>query len=190
MASSLTDVFQALDHVFQKVSLRWYVFGAQAVAFYGAARFSADVDVTLLAENYPIGDLMSALRAKEFVTRVSDVERMVHQTRVVPVVHAPSRIPVDIVLGGAGLEEEFAKNVQYHDLEDLKIPVANSADLIAMKIFSGRDKDLQDAQAVLQVQRGNVDTEAVRKTLKILETALDRSDLVLVLDKMLSKLKS
>ena len=137
MASSLTDVFQALDQVFQKVSLRWYVFGAQAVAFYGAARFSADVDVTLLPENYPINDLVSALQA-----------------------------------------------------EDLKIPVANSADLIAMKIFSGRDKDLQDAQAVLQAQRENVDIEAVRKTLKLLETALDRSDLVLVLDKVLSKLKS
>src|SRR5215470_14817091 len=40
-------VLAALAEVAQQRKLRWYLFGAQAVAVYGVARTSADVDVTI-----------------------------------------------------------------------------------------------------------------------------------------------
>ena len=46
-----------------------------------------------------------------------------------------------------------------------------------MKILAGRPKDLEDALAILVANRG-LDTVLPRDTLRLLEQALDRSDLV------------
>ena len=187
MASSLADLFLSLVTVFDKASLRWYVFGAQAAIFHGAARLTADVDVTVLLGDQTYKDLLESLLENDFEVRISNVDELVQKTRILPVVHAPSDIPVDIVLGGAGLEEKFAEYAQQIDLDGVKFPIARCEDLIAMKIFAGRDKDILDTLSILQVQHEEVDVNDIRATLEVLETALDRSDLLPVLDSLINQ---
>ena len=50
----------------------------------------------------------------------------------------------------------------------------------------GRAKDLDDAAAILCAQRGTLDLHRVRETLRQIEQALDRSDLVAALERIVA----
>ena len=187
MASYLADLFSSLVTVFDKASLRWYVFGAQAAVFYGSPRLTADVDVTVLLGEYPLDDLLDLLQQEGFEVRMSDIHTLVRKTKVLPVVHTQSNMPVDIIIGGPGLEEQFAEFARSHDLDGVSVPIVRSEDLIAMKILAGRDKDLQDVSSILKSQATGMDINDIRSTLKDIEVALDRSDLIPVLDNLIDQ---
>jgi len=93
----------------------WYLFGAQAVVAYGVPRLSADVDVTLrLTPDSP--DLfIEDMRLAGFELRVDDPE-FVRRTRVLPFVHVATGMPLDVVLAGSGLEDEFLTRARLLDI--------------------------------------------------------------------------
>ena len=72
----------------------------------------------------------------------------------------------------------------------MNVPLARSEDLVAMKILAGRDKDLQDVSSILEAQADGIDINDTRATLKTLEAALGRSDLIPVLDRLLTDLQA
>lgn len=187
MASRLADLFSSLVKVFTRASLQWYVFGAQAAIFYGSTRLTADVDITVLLGDYPLDDLLDLLQEEGFEVRASNPHTLFRKTRVLPVVYTPSSLPVDIVAGGAGLEEQFAGSAQSYDLDGVKVPIARSEDLVAMKILAGRAKDLQDVSFILRAQLTKIDADDIRATLKLIEAALGRSDLIPVLNRLIDQ---
>src|SRR6185503_2048732 len=85
---------------------RWYVFGAQAVIAYGVPRLSADVDVTLDLAGQEPARFVREMEAAGFAPRVTD-PAFIQQTRVMPFVHVATAMPLDVVVAGSGLEEEF-----------------------------------------------------------------------------------
>jgi predicted nucleotidyltransferase len=103
---------------------------------------------------------------------------------VLPVRHTATGIPVDIVIAGPGIEELFLQRAQVHDLGGVKVPVACAEDVIVMKILGGRPKDLDDVSAILAAKRHDLDLELVKDTLRLIEHALDRSDLVSELERI------
>ena len=101
---------------------RWYLFGAQAVVAYGVPRFSADVDVTVeLAPDEP-ERFVRDMEVGGFTLRVEDPE-FVHRTRVLPFVHVATGMPLDVVLAGSGLEDEFLGRAKTTDMGGAKVPV-------------------------------------------------------------------
>ena len=187
MASFLTELFNNLGAVFNRTSAQWYVFGAQAAIVHGAARLTADVDITVMLGNQPIENLIQVLKEEGFDVCVPDVLILVEHSRVLPVIHSKSKIPVDIVLGGPGLEEQFMQRAQQHDLDGVMVPIAISEDVIAMKILAGREKDLADALAIIMAQGKRLDLFTIRSTLELLEKALDRGDLLRTLDELIHR---
>ena len=187
MASLLTELFSDLGAVFDRTSVRWYVFGAQAAIIHGAARLTADVDITVMLGNHPIKNLIQVLKEKGFEVCVSDVLTFVEHSRVLLVFHSKSSIPVDIVLGSPGLEEQFMQRAQPYDMAGVMVPIASSEDVIAMKILAGRGKDLDDALAIIMAQGERLDLLTTRSTLELLEKALDRSDLLRTLDEIVHR---
>lgn len=190
MTSSLTNLLSDLNSVFEQTGSRWYLFGAQAAIIHGAARLTADVDVTVIYGDRPVDDLIEALVSKEFEIRVTDAAEFVARSRVLPVLHLRSGIPVDIVLGGPGLEEDFAVRASQYDIENVKVPVASSEDVVAMKILAGREKDLDDALSIVTAQFEKLDLERIRNILGMLEEALARRDLIPILDDLIRRAKS
>src|SRR6185369_15404565 len=106
MPSPFADVLASLASAFERAGLRWYLFGAQAAIIHGAARLTADVDVTVHLDDASPQVLVRALLDAGFTLRVPDPE-FVERTRVLPVIHAASGVPADIVFAGPGLEEMF-----------------------------------------------------------------------------------
>ncbi len=156
---------------------RWYLFGAQAVVAYGVPRLSADVDVTVALEPDAPERFAREMHAAGFVLRVADPD-FVRRTRVMPFVHSATGMPLDIVLAGSGLEDEFLDRAVMTDIGTTTVPVIDPADLLIAKLLAGRPKDIEDARALWHLHGGELDAARVRRTLHLLEEALSQSDLV------------
>jgi Nucleotidyl transferase of unknown function (DUF2204) len=155
---------------------RWCLFGAQAVIAYGIPRLSADVDVTLdLVPDTP-ERFASDMQAAGFVLRVSDPD-FVRRTRVMPFVHLATAMPLDVVLAGSGLEDEFLNRARTVDIGGVLVPLIDPGDLIVAKVLAGRPKDIEDARGLWRRHERALDSGRIRGTLGLLEEALGQSDL-------------
>lgn len=186
LAELLADLGRALAHL----GVRWYLFGAQAAILYGVARLTADVDVTVDLASRSTTDLTAGLTRAGFELRISEAEAFAQRTRVLPFVHRRTRVPVDIVLAGPGLEELFFSRVRERRIGELRVPVASAEDLVTMKVLAGRPKDLEDVVAIARAHGGDLDLGHVRQMLRTLEKALDRDDLVRQLEGALTRASS
>ena len=184
MLSPVGEVLAALAESFDSLGIRWYLFGAQAVIYHGVARLTADVDVTVLPEPRSTRELVMALEANGLRLRVTGTDDFVARTRVLPFVHSPTRLPVDVVLGGPGIEELFLQRAEVHPIEGIQVPIATVEDVVTMKILAGRPKDLDDAEGMLRARSDEIDLGHVRRTLRLLEEALSQSDLLPRLERL------
>jgi hypothetical protein len=176
--SLVAEVLRDLGRLLEHLELRWYLFGAQAAILYGSTRVTADVDVTVELGSRTPQELATALRRARFAARLPLSRSFLAASRVIPVVHTPTRMPVDVVLAGPGIEELILGRTRRLRVARTEVPVARPEDLIALKVLAGRPHDLADVEALLLGQRGKLDIEVVRETLGALEAALDVSDLV------------
>jgi hypothetical protein len=177
LASDDADVFRALSRAFAELGIRWYLFGAQAAILHGAVRFTEDVDVTVDLEAWTTRALVDVLERQEFEPRFTD-EDFIERTRVIPLVHRPTKTPVDVVLAGPGIEELFFAGAVMEDVDGVSIPVARAEDLVVMKILAGRPKDAEDVAAILAARRDAFDRGRTVELLTMLEAALDQRDLL------------
>ena len=179
-------VLGALSSTLEGAGLEWYLFGAQAVVIYGKPRAPADIDVTVDLEIERWSALLDRLRPRGFLPRKAEVAAFVERTRVLPVMHEATGIPVDLVLAGpVGLEQEFLRRARSFEVAGNRIRVISPEDLIVSKILAGRPKDLEDVRGILGERRGEIDLEMVGVLLDALETALDRGDLRKELERLL-----
>jgi hypothetical protein len=174
--SPVADLLADLGRAFDALGIAWYLFGAQAAITYGVARLTADVDVTVRAPA-PTSEWLPALEQYGFARRVTD-PAFITQTRVVPVVHVATGLPVDIVLAGPGLEDEFLQRAVAQVIDGVSVPVVEIADLVILKVLASRPKDLDDVIALLRTHGDGIDAARVRTVLSMLEQALGQSDLL------------
>ena len=69
-----------------------------------------------------------------FALRVDDPD-FVRRTRVLPFVHGPSGMPVDVVLAGSGLEDEFIERAVPTEIDGTSVPVNHLDDLIVARCW-------------------------------------------------------
>lgn len=159
----------------------WYLFGAQAVVAYGVPRLSADVDVTVRLRPEVAERFVADMEEAGFQPLASDPE-FVRRTHVLPFVHLDTGMPLDVVLAGSGLEEEFLSRASPLDLGGVTVPVISLEDLVIAKILASRPKDVEDARALWRAHGGALDAGRIESLLRLLEEALGQSDLVPVFE--------
>jgi hypothetical protein len=160
-----------------RAGLRWYLFGAQAVSVHGFPRATADLDLTVdLGSHTTVAALVPILRRAGFVLRFAD-DAFIAATRVIPVVHRPSGIPIDLVLAGPGLEQQFLDEIVVHRVGRQSIPVLSVENLVVTKLLAGRPKDLEDVRELLAVRGDRIDHARIDDLLSQLEEALGHGDL-------------
>jgi hypothetical protein len=185
--SGVVELLSTFSRVMRGRKTRWYLFGAQAVAIWGGPRMTADVDVTVEGDlEDPL--LVASLISAGFEPRVENLAVFVRRTRVAPMAHSATRIPIDVVFAGPGLEEEFLGRAVRVRIGRSSFPVIAPEDLIVTKILAGRAKDIEDVRGILRERRDRLNLEAIRLTLRRLEEALSRSDLAPVLDAELRRI--
>lgn len=167
MMGSRADVLRSLATALDTAGAGWYLFGAQAVVAWEHPRFMEDIDVTVAGTPARARALISALENAGFRLRVADVDEFVGRTWVLPVEHVVTGEPVDVVIGGSGLEEQFLSRARRIELGGVIVPVISPEDLIVSKILAGRPKDLEDVVGVLQLQGGQLRLAQVRELLSL-----------------------
>jgi Nucleotidyltransferase of unknown function (DUF6036) len=172
------DALAALARVFGRRKLRWYLFGAQAVAAYGVVRATADIDVTVELDRTGLRDFVREMRGEGFGLRVADSLAFVEQTRVLPFTFLDPVVPVDVILAAPGLEDAFLGAARKLLVDGTRVPVIAPEDLIATKVLAGRPKDLEDIRGLLAQDAVPIDRLRVQRVLAALEAALDQSDLL------------
>ena len=75
------------------------------------------------------------------------------------------------------MEELFLARAKVFEVDGVRVPVACAEDIVVMKLLSGRAKDVDDVVAILAAHPDDLDLELVRSTIRMLEAALDQSDL-------------
>lgn len=156
-------------------------FGAQAVVTYGVPRLGADVDVTLALTLDAPERFAADMGSAGFRLRVDDPD-FVRRTRVMPFVYEATGMPLDVVLAGSGLEDEFLDRARVTDIGGTPVPVIDLGDLIVAKVLAGRPKDYEDASALWRLHGKELNADRIRTTLRLLEEALTQSDLVPAFD--------
>ena len=176
MQPAALELLEALSGVLDRWG-RWYLFGAQAVVSYGAPRFSADVDVTVQLDPDDPARFARDMEAAGFALRVGDPD-FVQRTRVMPFAHVATGMPLDVVLAGSGLEEEFLDRAKTTVIGGTRVPLIDVADLIVGKILAGRPKDAEDARNLWRLHGSDARRRRIRRLLQLLEEALGQSDLL------------
>jgi Nucleotidyltransferase of unknown function (DUF6036) len=178
------NVVATLGRVLRERGVSWYLFETQAVIYWGRPRLSADVDITVRLPLGKVRDLAAALLEVGFYPLVEKVVEFVERTRVLPLEHRSTGLPVDVVFGGSGLEDEFFERAMPVEIGGEQVSIITPEDLVVTKILAGRPKDIEDARGILAVRGPELDLDRCRSLLVRLERALDRSDLVRELDRL------
>ena len=176
VSPAAVDVLAALVGVLPRWG-PWYLFGAQAVVAYGVPRLSADVDVTLKLEPDDPNHFAVDMHAAGFALRIDDAD-FIRRTRVMPFVHLATAMPLDVVLAGSGLEDEFLDRARETDVGGARVPLIAPDDLIIAKILAGRPKDLEDVAGLWRVCGHELDIGRIRQVLTLLDEALGQRDLL------------
>jgi hypothetical protein len=184
---ALDDVLAAVAAAMHEIAARWYLFGAQAATLWGRPRLTADVDVTAEISPEHVDKFIEAMKQQGFTLRFDDRD-FVSRTRVFPFLHDRTGLPLDVVLAGPGLEEEFLNRAINVQLERTMVPVISPEDLIVTKVLAGRPKDIEDIRGILRERATSLDLGRIRRTLRLLEEALAQSDLVSVFESELERL--
>lgn len=188
MPADVAEALLALARTFEEIGVRWYVFGAQAVIAAGVPRLTADIDVTVEVPPGGPPALLDALARSGFSVRdVGDLETFMAETRVVPALHQASNLPVDLVLAGPGLEEEMLSRASLRPIRGVGVPFVDLADLVALKVLAGREKDLDDVRALARASPSGLSFDVARQRLTVLAELLADSTLVAKLDDILGR---
>ena len=174
--SGETDFLADFCSAMNKLGLRWYLFGAQAAHVYGSRRATDDVDVTVELGHVSRSALLDALAETGFRLDITEPD-FLRKTPVFPIVHVATGLDGDVVLAASGLEQSILDRVTHYSLNGVDVPVATVEDMIIMKIFAGRPRDMVDVSIMLPANP-QMDVDYVESVLGELEEALAQSDLV------------
>ena len=185
---TVAELLRSLAAAMAERDLSWYLFGAQAAIVWGSPRLSADVDVTATIAPAAVAAFIETMRRHDFHLLFDDSD-FVARTRVLPFVHRRTRMPLDVVLAGPGLEEDFLQRAIPVDVRGTLIPVISPEDLVITKVLAGRPKDIEDIRGVIHERRASLDDTRIRTILRLLEQALSQSDLLPVFERAWSAVK-
>ena len=165
------EALAAFGGAMEQRGWRWYVFGAQAVLVHGRPRLTADVDVVVELRGTGAKGLAEALGPHGFDLRFPLSDEHLRDAHVLPMVHAPTAMPVDVVIAVPGLDEELLDRARPADMGGVMAPVISAEDLVALKVLAGRRKDLEDVRGVLVAQHSRVDLTRTRDLVAAFEAA-------------------
>jgi hypothetical protein len=179
MPSPVADTLGALASSLDGLGVSWYLFGAQAALVRGSRRLTEDIDVTVLLGEVSPEALQASVCAAGFALRVVDADDFVTTTRVLPFVHETTRMPVDLVIGGPGLEELFLQDCERLRVGDVSVLVPSAEHLIIMKLLAGRPHDLLDATAMACAN--DVDMDALEQLATLIADSIGEHDILTAL---------
>lgn len=155
-----------LQAFFHERQWRFCIIGGIAVLRWGEPRFTRDVDVTLLCGFGHEQDFAGPVLASGYRARISDAAEFARRNRVL-LVKSRDGVPIDIALGGLPFEEMMVERSSLFEFApECPLQTCSAEDLVILKLFAFRPRDVLDAETVAVRQRGALDWEYIQLHLR------------------------
>jgi predicted nucleotidyltransferase len=154
----LLDVIDVLD----KRHIHYAIVGAFAASFYGLVRASLDADAVIsIHTSKEAADLCQDLKAQGLsiehrkgdpddpIAGVINIQDCFHNR-------------VDLLIGIHGMTQEVFHRVEQAQFMGSTIKIVSLEDFIAMKIFAGSPRDIQDVIGVMEVSGDKINADLLR----------------------------
>jgi predicted nucleotidyltransferase len=149
----LLDVIDKLN----KRHIPYAIVGAFAASFHGMVRASLDADAVIsIRTSQEAVDLCEDLRSEKLSTEYRKGDA---QDPIAAVINIQDNHHnrVDLLIGIRGMNQEVFTRAQEVNFMQSSIKIVSLEDFIALKIFAGSPKDIQDVKGVFQVSGSKVD---------------------------------
>lgn len=168
----LARLAAALD----RAGIPYMVIGGQAVQLYGEPRMTRDIDLTLGLDTDGLPRVLALCVEVGLKVLVTDEERFVRDTMVLPAQDEKSGIRVDFVFSFSEYEQLALERARVEKLKGQPVRFASLEDLVVHKVVAGRARDLEDVRAIL-VKNPGFDREYIEQWLAELDKALSTDHL-------------
>jgi len=173
-----------LQTFFDKRQWHSCIIGGLALLRWGEPRYTRDVDVTLLC-GFGVEDQFSGpILAAGYRGRISDAADFARRSRVL-LIESRSGVPIDIALGGLPFEElivERSSLFQFAPACELR--TCSAEDLLVLKLFAYRPRDVLDAETIVVRQRGALDWPYVERHLAPLAEVKEKREIMEMLARL------
>jgi hypothetical protein len=139
--------FKELLSLFNGLRVEFIIVGGYALAFHGAPRFTADIDILVRPEPENARRIVQALERFGFKSAGLTAEDFVNPDRVVQLGVPPVRVDIMTSLSGVTSEEAFSGKVEGR-YGDIPVYFIGRKQFVANKRAIGRKRDLADLEAL------------------------------------------
>jgi hypothetical protein len=180
----LLEAALGLQTFFRRREWRSCIIGGIAVLRWGEPRFTRDVDVSLLTGFGREDDFIAPLLAAGYRGRIVDSADFARRNRVL-LLAAPNGVPIDIALAALPFEEEMVDRASMFEFAPgCGLQTCSAEDLLVLKLFAFRPRDLLDAETVTARQRGKLDWDYIHRRLGPLAEAKNQPEMMEFLGKL------
>ncbi len=166
----MTDLAQAvgdLTALFERMELLYAVMGGIAVRAYGIPRPTYDVDFTVNIDRSRLPDLYQAVAELGYTVPEPYLQGWVDQVKGLPVVkfrlYLQARgVDIDVFLAESPYQRAVLDRRRCETVEGRTVWLVSPEDLVLLKLFAGRPRDLADIGDVLFTQ-GQLDFPYMRR---------------------------
>ena len=153
------------------------IIGGVAASVLGRPRLTEDIDVLVILDRHEWAPFLEAGREFGFAARIDDALDFAETSRVLLLLHQPSGVAIDIVLGALSLEDEIVRGARSVEVAGVCFPLAAPESIVVMKTIAGRARDIADIEGILEVH-DELDLDWIRIRLTEFDQALGRTDLL------------
>ncbi|MDD9982421.1 MAG: nucleotidyl transferase AbiEii/AbiGii toxin family protein [Gammaproteobacteria bacterium] len=173
----LVQALGAVSEWLESAAVPGAIIGGVAASVLGRPRLTEDIDVLVILERQEWTPFLRAGREFGFAPRVDDALDFAESSRVLLVVHQPSGISIDIVLGALPLEDEIVRGARNVEIAGVRLPLAAPESIVVMKTLARRARDIADIEGILEVH-DELDLEWIRIRLTEFDQALGETELL------------
>lgn len=171
---------------FQETETDGIIIGGVAAALLGDPRGTDDVDWTASIDEDKIEAFISAGKKFDIFSLISDPVEFSHRSNLIPFIHRPSTIKIDVAFAWAPFEVGAIHSKRRVSLFGLELPLPKTEDLIVMKAVARRPIDVADLEKLL-VFNPSVDVKYIRRWVKEYAKIMESPEVVADLDRMIKR---
>lgn len=171
-----------LAKLMKDTKVDYAVLGGVAVSIYGEPRLTFDIDVTLILNNKTIDGFLKKARKFGFSPLAPNIRKFIKATGVMPMKFFKNKVTgrCDFIIAQNILEHLCIKRAHLKKIYSTNIKLISPEDLLIHKITSQRPRDLEDAQGILERQKGKLDMKYITYWLKKIAEVNQKPELLKV----------
>jgi hypothetical protein len=182
--SALFDAARDLQTLLEKRGWGFCFIGGLAVLRWGEPRFTRDVDLTLLCPFGSEDEVSGPLLDAGYLGRIPDVREFARRNRVL-LLRSPSGVPIDIALAALPFEKALVERSSLFEFEAKSaLRTCSAEDLIVLKLFAFRPRDVLDAETIAIRQRGALDWQYIATNLQPLAEVKEEPGIMAAFEKL------